>query len=118
MSDDTSRRGTWVIVRCFGGKARRVRVWEENAQVVWAASDEAYRRRIEELDTYEPIGFRRSAVFEDNPDFFEEFGGDVPIAKFWEKLTPYTPPSSDTVAERAQRFNRLLGPGPGREDTA
>lgn len=93
MSDDTTRRGTWVIVRVFGGEARRVRVWEENKDAVWVLSDKEYRRTVEGYSALSPIGFRRDAVFEDNPVFFDEFGYDVPSSLFWEKLTPYPPPS-------------------------
>lgn len=89
MSENASRRGTWVIVRTFGAKARRVRVWEEDEDAVWVVSDEAYKRRTAELDAPDPIGFRRDAVFEDAPKFFDEFGYDVPSSFFWEKLTPY-----------------------------
>lgn len=117
MDDDISRRGTWVIVRCFGGEARRLRVWEENDRAVWVLDPEEYRKRTAETDSLWPVGFHRNAVFEDNPDFFDEFGYDVPSSLFWEKLKPYTPPSAETIADRARRFNRLLGPGPGKETT-
>ncbi len=85
---DTSNRGTWVIIRCFGGKARRVRVWEENDVAVWVVSDEDYRKRTDGAIRLGPyVGFHYYDVYRDDPELFEE---DVPhSASFFEQLTPW-----------------------------
>lgn len=85
---DTSRRGTWVIVRCFGDTARRVRVWEENEDTVWVQSDEMYKRRSEGFQALWPVGFRHNAVFQDDPEFFAEY---EPCDAFWSHLKPWIP---------------------------
>jgi len=85
---DTSRRGTWLIVRCFGNEARRVRLWEENEYAVWVQSDEEYRRRSEGYQALWPVGFRRHAVFEDDPEFFAAY---EPCDEFWAALKPFKP---------------------------
>lgn len=80
------RRGTWVIVRCFGDEARRLRVWQEDEDAVWAVSDENYRRLSEDLIGLWPVGFRRNAVFVDNPEFFAAY---EPCDEFWSHLKPF-----------------------------
>jgi hypothetical protein len=81
-----SRRGTWVIVRCYGDKAARVRVWAEQAQHVWVMDNENYTRRAGEMSALLPVGFQRGAVFVDAPDFFDP----DPPAEFWQQLTPFS----------------------------
>lgn len=82
---DTSRRGRWVIVRCFGGKPRRVRVWEENEDAVWVQDEENYRRRSEGFEVLWPVGFRHNAVFQDDPDLFET----AKMEELWPQLAPF-----------------------------
>jgi hypothetical protein len=84
---DTTRRGTWVIVRCFGNKARRACVWEENEHAVWVVDEETYRTGMNGAWIPGPyVGFRWMDVFEDDPDLFEQ-----PDDFSWEALNPFSP---------------------------
>lgn len=82
---DTSRRGIWVIVRCFGDEARRVRVWEEDEGVVWVHDDENYRKHARAVQSLCPVGFRRGSVFEDDPELFEA----ASLSVLWERLQSF-----------------------------
>jgi hypothetical protein len=91
---DTSRRGTWLIVRCFGDEAKRVRLWEENENAVWVVSDERYKRGIAGYDIVGPyVGFRWDAVFEDDPEWVDAW--EPSTEAFWEGLTPFRKVRSD-----------------------
>jgi hypothetical protein len=85
---DTSRRGLWVIVRCFGDEARRVRIWEENENAVWVISDERYRKKVEDegLVPGPYVGFQWGNVFVDDPEWLDNW--DPSFEGFWEGLTP------------------------------
>lgn len=104
---DTSRRGVWVIVRCFGDEARRVRIWEENENAVWVLSDERYKKKAEDegLVPGPFVGFRWGTVFVDDPEWFDEY--DPSYEEFWLGLTelPRVSPKPDQ-SEGTQRGGR------------
>jgi hypothetical protein len=87
MEPDTSRRGTWVIARCFGNEAKRLRVWEEFPDAVWLVSDENYRRLSSNFNGLWPVGFRRDAVFVDDPDWIHVW--EPSTEEFWQGLMPF-----------------------------
>lgn len=77
------RRGTWVIVRCYGGKASRLRVWDEDGDTVQVQADAQYRRNVENLICLPPVAFPRKDVFWD--DTFDP----NPPAEYWDTLKPF-----------------------------
>jgi hypothetical protein len=56
-------RGDTVIVRAFGGKALKRRVWDVGDAVVYITNDEQFERLVAGKLAVEPIGFPKEDVF-------------------------------------------------------
>jgi hypothetical protein len=58
-------RGDVVLVRAFGGKALKRRVWDVGESVVYVTNDEQFEKLIAGKRAIEPIGFPKEDVFND-----------------------------------------------------
>lgn len=58
-------RGEIVIVRAFGGKPLKRRVWDIGRSVVYVTNDEEFNKLEADLPALEPIGFPKEDVFQD-----------------------------------------------------
>jgi len=56
-------RGDVVLVRTFGGKALKRRVWDVGDSVVYVTNDEQFERLSLGKRAVEPIGFPKEDVF-------------------------------------------------------
>ncbi len=56
------KQGDYVLVRCYGDKTRRVRVWEHVSGVVFVCSDENYDRLSRGVRGLWPVGFHEVDV--------------------------------------------------------
>ena len=57
-------RGTEITVIVFGGKRRRLRVWEDAGEGVWVCREEEYQRAISEQGEANCSGFPKEYVVE------------------------------------------------------
>jgi len=56
-------RGETVLVRTFGGKALRRRVWTVSDRLVYVTNDEEFEKLVAGKPAVEPIGFPTEDVF-------------------------------------------------------
>lgn len=56
-------RGDVVLVRTFGGKAEKRRVWDVAEAVVFVTNDEQFERLAAGEQAIQPIGFPKEDVF-------------------------------------------------------
>ena len=56
-------RGDVVLVRTFGGKAVKRRVWDVGHSVVYVTNDEQFAKLTAGKSAVEPIGFPKEDVF-------------------------------------------------------
>jgi hypothetical protein len=77
-------RGEFVLVRAFGGKPLKRRVWDVGVGVVYITSDEQFQNLISGKRAVTPIGFPAEDVFTDLKSHFPD---DSKID--WSKLIPW-----------------------------
>jgi hypothetical protein len=56
-------RGDSVIVRAFGGRALKRRVWDVGESLVYITTDEEFEKLVEGKPAVEPVGFPREDIF-------------------------------------------------------
>jgi hypothetical protein len=56
-------RGDTVIVRAFGGKALKRRVWDVDDGLVYITNDEEFEKLVAGKPAVEPIGFPTEDIF-------------------------------------------------------
>jgi hypothetical protein len=78
------RRGEIVLVRAFGGKPLKRRVWDVGVSVVYITNDEHYDRLLAGEHTVQAIGFPKEDVFQVTKDEHWEDSID------WSRLVPWT----------------------------
>jgi len=76
-------RGDIVIVRAFGGKALKRRVWDVGDTVVYITNDEQFERLVAGKRAVEPVGFPKEDVFKDT----ENESSDDTVD--WARLAPW-----------------------------
>ena len=76
-------RGDVVLVRSFGGKALKRRVWDVGDSVVFVTNDEQFERLVAGKQAIEPVGFPKEDVFRDTVN--ESGNGSVD----WSQLVPW-----------------------------
>jgi hypothetical protein len=76
-------RGDTVIVRAFGGKALRRRVWSTGDGLVYITNNEQFDRLVAGKPAFEPIGFPEEDVFKDTANESSEDSID------WSRLQPW-----------------------------
>ena len=76
-------RGDTVIVRAFGGKALKRRVWGTGDGLVYITSNEEFEKLVAGKPAAEPIGFPKEDVFIDTAN--ESGNGSVD----WSQLAPW-----------------------------
>lgn len=76
-------RGDIVIVRAFGGKALKRRVWDVGDTVVYITNDEQFERLVAGKHALEPVGFPKEDVFRDTEN------GSSDDAVDWARLAPW-----------------------------
>jgi hypothetical protein len=81
--ENTERRGSLVIARCYGDKVAVLKVWAEDGNMVLLSDAEQFHRLSTGLDAIAPIGFARGDVF--------EYDGQVKSGQKvdWSSLKPY-----------------------------
>ena len=93
-------RGDTVIVRAFGGKALRRRVWDVSASLVYITSDEEFEKLVAGKSAVEPIGFPREDIFCLSENEFTDGTTE------WSQLVPWRsngPGRVDSSAEKGRR---------------
>ena len=89
-------RGEIVLVRAFGGKPLKRRVWDVGAGVVYITNDEQFQNLITGRRSIKPVGFPPEDVFKDSDDEMPETG-----SVDWSRLVPWQTPTA-----KAQRSIR------------
>lgn len=56
-------RGELVIVRAFGGRALKRRVWDIGVNLVYVTNDEEFEKLAAGAPAVEPIGFPKEDIF-------------------------------------------------------
>ena len=76
-------RGENVIVRAFGGRPLKRRVWDVGDTVVYITDDEQFAKLSAGRHAVEPIGFPKEDVFKDtvNESTFDSID--------WSRLVPW-----------------------------
>lgn len=80
-------RGEIVLVRAFGGKPLKRRVWDVGVGVVYITNDEQFQNLLAGRRAVKPIGFPREDVFKDIQNQFLDHG-----TIDWSKLVPWQIP--------------------------
>jgi hypothetical protein len=76
-------RGETVIVRAFGDRPLKRKVWEVGDAVVYVTNDEEFDKLSAGIAAQEPIGFPKEDVFRDTES--ESFNDSVD----WSQLVPW-----------------------------
>lgn len=76
-------RGDYVIVRAFGGKPLKRRVWGVGDSVVFVTDDEQFERLVAGKKAIEPLGFPKDDVFENTANEYSNGSVD------WSRLIPW-----------------------------
>jgi hypothetical protein len=76
-------RGDIVLVRTFGGKGLKRRVWDVGDSVVFVTNDEQFEKLVAGKRAVDPVGFPKEDVFRDT----ESESGDGSID--WSLLDPW-----------------------------
>jgi len=84
--ETTSKRGSLVFARCYGGKVAVLKVWSEDENIVLLSDPRQFDRLQHGLDALSPVGFPKSDVFEYDERIAKDTG-DLKIK--WESLKPY-----------------------------
>jgi len=56
-------RGDVVVVRAFGGRALRRRLWDCGDRLVYVANEEEFEKLASGKHAFDPIGFPKEDVF-------------------------------------------------------
>jgi len=78
-------RGEIVLVRAFGGKPIKRRVWDVGVGIVYVTSDELFQKPVAGRRAPRTIGFPREDVFTDVQNQLLESGDTID----WSKLVPW-----------------------------
>jgi hypothetical protein len=92
---DLTMRGTKVIVRCFGGVASVLRVWEAANGLIYLSTDAEFEKLQAGRDALPPIGFPAGDVFVYEGDALKQNG-----RVNWQRLKQWKPYKVVTAGER------------------